>query len=198
MLHLSSKSPRRRQLLQQIGVDFSVIGVEVIECREATESPRDYVSRVARDKARAGLASLAGSARVGAVVLGSDTEVVLDDEVFGKPGDAGEAASMLRRLSGRPHEVISAVWLVSDDREYSDVCVSTVRFAVLDEAVIADYVATGESFGKAGGYAIQGRGATLVEHLQGSYSGVMGLPLFETSRLLREFGVTGSWRHPPG
>lgn len=191
MLHLASKSPRRRQLLQQIGVDFSIIEVEVVELRETTEAPRDYVSRVAHDKARAGLASLAGDACSDAVVLGSDTEVVLGDEVFGKPRDADDATAMLRRLSGRTHEVISAVWLVSDEREMSDVCVSQVRFATLDEAMIAAYVATGESFGKAGGYAIQGHGATLVAHLQGSYSGVMGLPLFETSQLLREFGVAG-------
>lgn len=189
MLHLASKSPRRRQLLQQIGVDFSIIEVEVVEQRHAAEPPRDYVSRVAHDKARAGLMSLTGDARGDAVVLGSDTEVVLADEVFGKPRDADDAMAMLRRLSGRTHEVISAVWLVSDARESSDVCVSQVRFASLDEATIAAYAATGESFGKAGGYAIQGRGAALVEYLQGSYSGVMGLPLFETSRLLREFGA---------
>ncbi|HZX71967.1 MAG TPA: Maf family protein [Rhodanobacter sp.] len=191
MLHLASKSPRRRQLLQQIGVDFSVVEVEVVECRQATESPHDYVSRVARDKARAGLASLAGGAHGAVVVLGSDTEVVLDDEVFGKPRDAADAAAMLGRLSGRTHEVISALWLVSDERESHDVCVSSVRFAALDEATIAAYVASGEPFGKAGGYAIQGRAAALVEHLHGSYSGVMGLPLFETAQLLRGFGIVG-------
>ena len=192
MLHLASRSPRRLQLLQQLGVDFSVIEVEVTERREATESALVYVSRVAHDKARAGLVSLAVDASGGAVVLGSDTEVVLDGDVFGKPRDADDAAAMLGRLAGRTHEVISAVWLVAVGRELSDVCVSQVRFTSLDEATIAAYVATGEPFGKAGGYAIQGRGAALIEHLQGSYSGVMGLPLFETSRLLREFGVAGS------
>ncbi|MEO6800179.1 MAG: Maf family protein [Rhodanobacter sp.] len=192
MLHLASKSPRRRQLLQQIAVEFSVVEVEVIECRHASESPHDYVSRVARDKARAGLASLEGNARGAAVVLGSDTEVVLDDEVFGKPLDAVNAAAMLGRLSGCTHEVISAVWLVSDERESSDVCVSEVRFATLDAATIAAYVATREPLGKAGGYAIQGRAAAFVEHLHGSYSGVMGLPLFETARLLRGFGIVGA------
>jgi septum formation protein len=176
-------------LLQQLGVDFSVIEIEVAECRAASESPRAYVSRVARDKAHAGLASLSAEASGTAVVLGSDTEVVLDGEVFGKPRDADEATAMLGRLSGRTHEVISAVWLVAIDRELGDVCVSRVRFTSLAEATIAAYVATGESFGKAGGYAIQGRGATLIEDLRGSYSGVMGLPLFETSRLLRAFGV---------
>lgn len=191
MLHLASLSPRRRQLLQQLGVDFSVIEIEVAECRAASESPRAYVSRVAHDKARAGLASLAEDAFRAAVVLGSDTEVVLDGEVFGKPRNAAEAAAMLRRLSGRTHEVISAVWLLAVDRELGDVCTSQVRFTSLDDATIAAYVATGESFGKAGGYAIQGRGAALIENLRGSYSGVMGLPLFETSRLLRAFGIAG-------
>ncbi len=185
MLYLASQSPRRRQLLEQIGVAFDVVHVDVPERRSAEESPRHYVSRVARDKAHAGLLQ-AGDPR--AMVLGSDTEVVLDDEVFGKPVDAADAAAMLRRLSGRTHEVISAVWLVGGRHEDSELCVSRVRFAELDEAAIAAYVATGEPFGKAGGYAIQGRGATLVEHLEGSYSGVMGLPLFETARLLTRFG----------
>lgn len=191
MLYLASQSPRRRELLEQIGVTFSVLAVDVPERRAADEAPQTYVERVARDKACAGLASLALSDRAGAAVLGSDTEVVLDGEVFGKPRDAHDAAGMLRRLAGRTHEVISAVWLVADDRESSDVCVSQVRFTAMDEATIAAYVATGEPFGKAGAYAIQGRGAILVEHLEGSYSGVMGLPLFETARLLRRCGLMG-------
>jgi septum formation protein len=186
-LYLASQSPRRRQLLEQLGVDFAVFDVEVPERRAPRESPREYVSRVARDKARAGLAKL--GAVSGAWVLGADTEVVLDDEVFGKPRDAADAAAMLRRLSGRTHEVVSVAWLVGAGGERSAGCVSRVRFAALDEAAVAAYVATGESFGKAGAYAIQGRGAALVEHLEGSYSGVMGLPLFETARLLREAGI---------
>jgi septum formation protein len=189
MLHLASQSPRRRQLLEQIGVPFAMLDVDVIEQRGQGESPHDYVSRVARDKARAGWAGLDRHAE-DSVVLGADTEVVLDDDVFGKPQDADEAAAMLRRLSGRTHAVITVVWLVGAAREQSATSVSQVRFAALDEAAIAAYVTTGEPFGKAGAYAIQGRGATLVEHLQGSYSGVMGLPVFETARLLREFGVT--------
>ncbi|MEW9573093.1 nucleoside triphosphate pyrophosphatase [Rhodanobacter sp. Si-c] len=184
MLHLASQSPRRRELLAQLGVDFRVVDVDVPEVRTAQESPREYVNRVARDKARAGLAALDGVAA--ARVLGADTEVVLDDEVFGKPRDALDAAAMLRRLSGHTHAVVSAVWLVDARGECSACCVSRVRFAKLDEATIAAYVATGESLGKAGAYAIQGRGAALVEHLDGSYSGVMGLPLFETAKLLRD------------
>jgi septum formation protein len=187
MLYLASRSPRRHQLLQQLGFEPVVLDVDVPEVRGAGESPQDYVSRVARDKAQAGLAALSPSTDV--VVLGSDTEVVLDDEVFGKPADAARAAEMLRRLSGRTHQVVSVVWGLGATRAHCELCVSQVRFALLDEASIAAYVATGEPFGKAGAYAIQGRGAALVEHLEGSYSGVMGLPLFETARLLRGFGM---------
>ncbi|TAL90509.1 MAG: septum formation inhibitor Maf [Rhodanobacter sp.] len=192
MLYLASQSPRRRELLKQLGAVFSVLDVNVPEQRAAAETPHTYVERVARDKAHAGLAALSRADRDVAVVLGSDTEVVLDGEVFGKPRDADDAAQMLGRLAGRRHDVVSAVWLVAGDRERGDVCVSQVRFTALDAATIAVYVATGEPFGKAGGYAIQGRGAALIEHLQGSYSSVMGLPLFETARLLREFGGPGA------
>jgi septum formation protein len=183
MIYLASRSPRRRQLLEQIGVSFEVIEVEVPEVRAPGESPQTYVERVARDKARAGLAALASDD--GAIVLGSDTEVVLDDDVFGKPSDADEAAAMLRRLVGRTHRVISAVCRVGRAGEAAACCISEVRMAALDEAAIRAYVATGESFGKAGGYAIQGRAAAFIEHLSGSYSAVMGLPLFETAGLLQ-------------
>ncbi len=189
MLHLASQSPRRRQLLEQLGVDFTVLNVAVPEQRIPAETPQGYVSRVAHDKARAGLALLA--AAKGMLVLGADTEVVLDDEVFGKPRDAVDATAMLRRLSGRTHTVISVVWLVSAHDERSAMCSSQVTFAQLGPAEIAAYVATGESLGKAGAYAIQGRGAALIAHLHGSYSGVMGLPLFETAQLLRDAVVSG-------
>lgn len=188
MLYLASQSPRRRQLLEQLGMDFSVLDVAVPEQRLPGESPHDYVRRVARDKARAGLAML--GQREKPMVLGADTEVVLDDDVFGKPVDANDAAAMLGRLAGRTHQVISAVWLVGAGVEWAETCVSRVRFAPLDQATIATYVGTGEPFGKAGAYAIQGRGAALIEHLDGSYSGVMGLPLFETARLLRAGGIS--------
>jgi septum formation protein len=182
MLYLASQSPRRRQLLEQLDVSFTVVDVDVAEVRGVNEAPQDYVSRVARDKARAGLASLDC---VEAIVLGADTEVVLDDEVFGKPVDADDARAMLQRLSGRTHEVISVLWAVGKAEERYEICVSRVRFSALTEARIDAYVATGEPFGKAGAYAIQGRGGALIEHLEGSYSGVMGLPIFETARLLR-------------
>jgi septum formation protein len=189
MLYLASQSPRRRELLGQLGANFSILDVDVEEVPFPEEAPIDYVERVARDKALAGWELLTREAQANALVLASDTEVVLDRRVFGKPKDADDAVDMLLALSGRTHEVISAVCIVSGKHEKCDACVSRVRFAPLSEAEITAYVATGEPFGKAGAYAIQGRGATLIEHLEGSYSGVMGLPLFETARLLRNFGV---------
>jgi septum formation protein len=187
MLYLASQSPRRRQLLEQIGVRFDTLDLRVAEAREPGETPRDYVSRVAREKAGAGLLQLSGV--TGAVVLGGDTEVVLDDEVFGKPADAAHAQAMLRRLSGRTHRVLSAVWCVTAEREESAFSESEVEFAPLDAGCIAAYVATGEPLGRAGAYAIQGRAAVFVRRLSGSYSGVMGLPLHETARLLGHFGL---------
>lgn len=187
MLHLASRSPRRSELLARLGLDFGVLALDLPEQRAPGEPAEDYVRRVAREKAGAGLLKVVGNP--GALVLGADTEVVLDDEVFGKPGDAGEAAAMLRRLSGRTHQVLSAVSLVSRDREAQAFSVSEVRFGELDDAAIDAYVASGEPQGKAGGYAVQGRAQAFIAHLSGSYSGVMGLPLFETARLLRQFGV---------
>lgn len=185
MYFLASRSPRRRQLLEQIGLAFELLDVDIPEIRVAGEPALDYVSRVAREKAGAGLMQVA--AVPGAVVIGADTEVELDGEVFGKPDDANEAASMLARLAGRTHRVISVVWFVSAGQEDHVVSVSEVSITPLDSVRIDAYVATGEPFGKAGGYAIQGRAAAFVRHLDGSYSGVMGLPLHETSQLLTRF-----------
>jgi septum formation protein len=187
MLYLASQSPRRRQLLTQLGIDYALLDVAVDEQRQPGEPALDYVNRVAREKAGAGLLEVV--AVPGAVVLGADTEVVLADVVYGKPADAADAARMLRELSGRCHRVITAVWLVSAGREDHAICESEVRFAPLTEADIAEYVDTGECLGKAGAYAVQGRAAAFIEHLSGSYSGVMGLPLHETSMLLRKFAA---------
>jgi len=187
MLYLASKSPRRRQLLEQLGYRFQCLDVEVPERRGPRESPQEYVARVAQDKARAGLAACAGDP--GAVVLGADTEVVLEGEVFGKPADAASAKAMLARLSGQRHQVISALWLVDAGRQECAVSVTEVCFAPLAAAEIDTYLACGEAFGKAGAYAIQGRAAAFVTRIEGSYSGVMGLPLHETSRLLARFGI---------
>ena len=187
MLHLASQSPRRRELLGRIGVPFGVLDLEIPEQRAPGEPAEEYVRRVAREKAGAGLLEV--MTVPGAVVLGGDTEVVLDDEVFGKPGDEADAAAMLRRLSGRTHRVISAVSLVSAEREAQAVSTSEVTFAELDEEAIARYVASGEAMGRAGAYAIQGIAQIFISHLSGSYSGVMGLPLYETACLLQEFGL---------
>ena len=182
-LFLASQSPRRRELLTQVGVVFDVLDVSVDESPSPGELPCDYVRRVAREKAGAGLIQVAGVAH--ALVLGADTEVVLDGQIFGKPVDTDDAARMLRILSGRTHEVISSVALISAGRELESTVITTVRFANLDDAEIAAYIATGEPFGKAGAYAIQGRAAAFVAHLSGSYSGVMGLPVHETLQMLR-------------
>ena len=187
MIYLASQSPRRQELLTQLGVQFDVVDVSVFEQRQNLESPLDYVSRVAREKAGLGLLQLQGNSR--AIVLGADTDVVLHDMVFGKPDTDEQAIQMLKQLSGTTHEVITAVWLVSAEREAHHVVASKVRFATLSHQDILNYVATGESFGKAGAYAIQGKAAAFIESIEGSYSGIMGLPLYETFQLLQEFHV---------
>ncbi len=187
MLHLASRSPRRSELLARLGVDFGLLEIDVPEVRGADEPPLDYVSRVAREKAGAGLLQVV--AVPNAWVLGSDTEVILGDEVFGKPADAADAASMLRRLSGRTHTVATALWLVSAGQEQHAMSVSEVTFDDVDDARIARYIDGGEWQGKAGAYGIQGAAQEFISHLSGSHSGVMGLPIFETSRLLRQCKV---------
>jgi len=196
MLYLASKSPRRRELLGRIGVPFGVLDLDVAEVRQPGEPAEDYVRRVAREKAGAGLLTVLGNAS--AVVLGADTEVVLGDEVFGKPRDAADAAAMLRKLSGRTHRVISAMSLVSPAREVQAIVITEVTFAPLSDVQIDAYVATGEPAGKAGGYAIQGGAELWVTRLAGSYSGVMGLPLYETACLLREMGLDAAADGQPG
>lgn len=166
-------------------MDFHVLKVDVPERREPGETPLGYVERVARDKARAVLTRLGD--RPDVHVLAADTEVVLDEEVFGKPEDAAMARAMLGRLSGREHRAVSVVWVLDREHEACLHCISRVRFAELDADTINAYIATDEPFGKAGGYAIQGRAAAFITHLDGSYSGVMGLPLHETAKLLRRY-----------
>lgn len=195
MLHLASRSPRRSELLARLGFAFGVLELDVPEHREPGEPPEDYVRRVAREKAGAGLLQVV--ANPDAIVLGADTEVILGDEVFGKPRDADDAAAMLRRLSGRTHQVISAVSLVSPSREAQVASVSEVTVADLDDAAIAEYLSTGEWEGKAGAYGIQGHAQVFIEHLSGSFSGVMGLPLFETAHLLRTFGIAPTHARTP-
>lgn len=186
MIHLASQSPRRRELLAQIGIDFEIVDVDFAEERIAGESPVDYGRRVARGKAGAGLLALAAVA--GAIVIGADTDVAVDDDVLGKPRDAAEARTMLDRLSGRTHRVISAVVVLDAGREAEALSISEVSFAPLSTAAREAYIASGEWRGRAGAYAIQGRAAAFIAHLNGSYSGVMGLPLAETAALLASFG----------
>jgi len=187
MLYLASQSPRRAELLARLGPAFEPLALDVPEVRSPDETAQDYVRRVSAEKARAGLVEL--GPHPDAVVLSADTEVILDGEVFGKPADAADAAAMLRRLSGRTHEVLSVVTVAAAGREAQVESRSEVTFAPLAEADIATYVASDEPMGKAGAYAIQGQGERFVAHLSGSHSGVMGLPMHETWTLLREFGV---------
>ncbi|WP_367346609.1 Maf-like protein [Stenotrophomonas bentonitica] len=189
MLYLASRSPRRTDLLARLDRPFRALDLDVPEVRAAGETAQDYVRRVAVDKARAGLALVADDPH--ACVLGADTEVVLDGEVFGKPVDPADAAAMLRRLSGRTHQVMTVVALVAAGVEQVVEVVSEVSFIALDEAAIAAYVASGEPMGKAGAYAIQGGAERYIRHLAGSYSGVMGLPLQQTEQLLQAFESKG-------
>ncbi len=185
-IYLASASPRRRELLDQIGVRYRVVAQDVAEAVRAGESPREYVQRLALAKARAGRDSLPAADR--RPVLGADTAVVVDGRILGKPRDRGEALAMLESLSGRCHEVYSAVALVAQNEAVS-LNVSRVCFAELDAATRERYRDSGECHDKAGAYAIQGRAAMFISKLEGSYSGVMGLPLFETAALLQQAGI---------
>ena len=187
-IHLSSASPRRRELLEQIGVRYELLKVDVPELRDAAESPEEYVLRVALAKARAGRETLAADDPT--PVMGADTEVVVDGEVLGKPRDRDDAIAMLKRMAGREHLVLSGVALVSADEAHSRLSVSHVRFRPIGDDEALAYWHTGEPADKAGGYGIQGRAALFIERLEGSYSGVMGLPLYETAELLAQFGIT--------
>ena len=186
-IYLASASPRRRELLRQIGVSYRLLRVEVDETPQAGERPDRYVARLALAKAQAGCQAL--GRRKPAPVLGADTAVVVADALLGKPRDRAEGLSMLAQLSGREHQVLSAVALATPTQKAVKVQESRVRFRELTQAECAAYWDSGEPRDKAGGYGIQGRAAAFIAELRGSYSGVMGLPLFETAELLREFGA---------
>jgi septum formation protein len=185
-LILASSSPRRRELLEQIGVRFIVRPSEIPEVPGALELPEDYVRRIALEKARA-VQKLSGDDAL--PILSADTEVVLDGEIFGKPTDALHAEAMLKKLSGREHFVLSAVSLVHGDLHHEALSMTQVRFRSLNPNEIAAYWETGEPMGKAGAYAIQGMGSLFIERLSGSFSGVMGLPLHETAQVLKKVGI---------
>ena len=196
-IYLASQSPRRRELLRQIRVDFGVVllrglaprGSDVDEAVLPDEVPLDYVERVTRAKADFGWQVLHMRRLPVRPVLASDTTVVVDGNILGKPGDVIEARAMLHALSGRTHEVITSVALKTDEDLQQLTQVSKVTFASLDAEIIDAYCATSEPYDKAGAYGIQGMAAAFIENIEGSYSGIMGLPLFETTQLLREAGI---------
>jgi septum formation protein len=179
MLTLASASPRRRQLLEMLGIPVRVVPSNIAEVRRPVETPMDYVERLAREKAM----SVAGS-----LVLGADTTVVIRDEVLEKPVDAADALRMLKKLQGRTHQVVTSVALVADETVHQATDVTNVVFRRLDEEFLEAYVATGEPMDKAGAYGIQGYGAALVERIDGDFFGVMGLPLRLVLQLLGRAG----------
>lgn len=197
-LYLASQSPRRRELLTQIGVDYQVVVAEIDETPHAGETPANYVQRLAREKAAAGWAALQQQSLPLRPVLGADTAVVLDTplnslgaspgmpQILGKPTDLNDARNMLRQLSGRSHRVLTAVSLCGA-QQFTALSATTVWFRAITDIEIDAYWAAGEPRDKAGSYGIQGYAAVFIERIDGSYSGVMGLPLFETAQLLEHF-----------
>lgn len=184
MLYLASQSPRRRELLKQINIPFKTVHGEIDETVIAHESADDYVIRMAQSKAQAGLKN---TQEAQALVMGADTAVVFEDQIFGKPDNAAHAASLLRQLSGSTHWVMSGVSLASRKRQESIVQKTQVSFRVLSDHEIHQYCLSDEPYDKAGAYAIQGRAAVFISNITGSYSSVMGLPLMETWKLLESF-----------
>ena len=197
-IYLASKSPRRRELLRQVGIDFDILslrsdpsrGIDVSEDMLASESAHDYVERVARAKGAFAWSVLHMRRMPLRPVLSADTTVTIDGEILGKPADPKEAYAMLERLSGRTHQVLTSVAVHYTDVFEQVTQVSDVRFAKLTPAAIRAYCATPEPYDKAGAYGIQGLAALFIEHIEGSHSGIMGLPVFETAQLLQKAGVS--------
>ena len=197
-IYLASQSPRRRQLLEQLGVAHELLlpnaagdiaeDAEAIEAERAGESPRDYVQRVTAGKLDAAVARHARRGLAAAPILCSDTTVALGMQILGKPADADDARRILRLLSGTGHEVLTAVAMQSGAQRLQALSISTVQFAPMSEAQIDAYIATGEPMGKAGAYGIQGLAAAHIAEIRGSYSAIMGLPVYETAGLLRQLG----------
>lgn len=192
-VYLASQSPRRQELLQQLGVSFQLLlprpdeDAEALEAEREDEAPDAYVLRVCAAKAVAARARLEHGSHANAPILVADTTVALDQAIMGKPESADHAVEMLERLSGRDHEVLTALAMVDANGRMLDPVLSRsrVRFASVDRAALQRYVKTGEPMGKAGAYGVQGRAAAFIERIEGSYSGIMGLPLYETAALLR-------------
>ena len=196
-IYLASKSPRRRELLRQIGVEFELLtlrndtprGPDVTELVHAGETALVYVARVANEKAAFAWKMVQHRRLLSRPVLAADTTVTIDGEILGKPGSPAEAMDMLERLSGRTHQVLTSIAVHHTNMARQVTQVSDVRFAKLTPASIKAYCSTPEPYDKAGGYGIQGMAALFVEHIEGSHSGIMGLPLYETAELLREAGI---------
>ena len=199
MIYLASKSPRRQKLLNQIAVWFTILDVPqqdpvhsdmVNEAVHSGENAYDYVSRIAREKAEYARQFLVTQNMPEHPVLTADTTVVMEGEIIGKPADKNEAAEILRRLSGKTHQVLTSVAVRNKEHLFQTVQTSDVTFALLTSRHINAYVDTGEPFDKAGGYGIQGLAGKFITHITGSYSGIMGLPLYETTVLLRKAGIS--------
>ena len=196
-IYLASRSPRRRELLKQIGVSFELVllredprrGADVDETPLHDEPARNYALRIARTKAEVAAEQIMRRGLLAYPVLAADTTVVLDQEIIGKPADAEDAERILSRLAGREHRVLTAIAVATRDHVDTRVSDSAVEFRALTPDEIRRYVATGEALDKAGAYAVQGRAAAFVTRMSGSYSGIMGLPLAEAAELLQRFGV---------
>lgn len=185
-IYLASASHRRRDLLSHFGLEFEVLPSNLLEVHQKNEAPVDYVTRVAHDKAEF-VAKLVNERDLAEhPILGADTEVVLEGEILGKPGGRDHGIEMLRRLSGRTHEVLSAICVIDRGKEYAALSTSLVTFASITDEEIAQYWDSGEPADKAGAYAIQGRAGGFITKLEGSYSAVMGLPLYELAVILRK------------
>ena len=189
MIYLASQSPRRAELLHQIGVTFQQLVGEIDETPSPGELPADYVLRMAREKAAAGWQKIVASAMTIRPLLASDTTVVYQDKILGKPENEQDARHMLTLLSGNTHQVMTAVAITDGQQFRTELSVTDVVFKELSDQLIEDYIASGEPADKAGAYGIQGYGAVLVAGISGSYSGVVGLPLMETAQLLADFGL---------
>ena len=188
MIYLASKSPRRAELLRQIGIDFTVHAVDIDESQLPGEAPVDYVSRIALEKAQSAMAELRDQ-DPDYCIIAADTTISLDGDIIGKPADRGQCRCILERLSARQHLVLSAVALATAGDTSLRLSQNRVSFRALGSSEIEAYCASSEPLDKAGAYAIQGRAAMFINHLDGSYSAVMGLPLFETAELLQTAGI---------
>ena len=186
LLYLASQSPRRRELLAQINLTFEVIKVDIDETRLPNETSQDYVMRLAKEKAYAGTAIV----KRNRPVLGADTIVTLDGQIYGKPANQGDALRMWQHLAGQTHQVLTAVAIVAGDRCEQCLVQTRVQLCQASEAQWRTYWKSGEPKDKAGGYAIQGKGAVFVQNIEGSYSNVVGLPLYETAQLLARIGIS--------